>query len=231
MRSSLVRRDELQGIVVEQRDARDGEQCAPIRVAHLIAIFGAATSGKSTLMEGLRSGTLPELATRLEIDDASAWPSATRVQLEKLRGERLPKLLFHYAWSVPIKAYLDGECSALTDRRWPRHAEVLDLLSSADRVTYVIVWAEPEVLHARTRQRKFRIFLKWERLRNPVGFVSRFRKIRGRQRQFGQHRERLLQFYDELIGFCEGHVGARTWIFDPLEEPARLYKPIEWAAR
>gem|GEM_PF-3712826 len=197
---------------------------------HLLVVLGPATAGKSTFIDDLMSGASPDFADKLGIRDPAGWRVVKAAALDELRGERVERVMFHYALTLPVQAQLRGEDVDLNDRRWPRHAQFLALVEAADRVSFVVIWATREVMHQRTLKRLRRVWFKWERIKNPIKFVERLIKITRRERLLRRGGDRIQAFYSNLIDFCDRQPNATPWVYDPLERPARLRSPQEWRA-
>ena len=197
---------------------------------HLLVVLGPATAGKSTFIDDLMSGASPDFADKLGIRDPAGWQVVQATALGELRGERLDRVVFHYALGLPIQAQLSGEDVDLSDPRWPRHAQFLALVEAADRVSFVVIWATREVMHQRTLKRLRRVWFKWERIKNPIKFVERLIKITRRERLLRRGGDRMQAFYSNLIDFCDRQPNATPWVYDPLERPARLRSLQEWRA-
>jgi hypothetical protein len=199
-----------------------------LQAKHLLVVLGPATAGKSTFIDELMSAASPDFADKLGTRDPADWQVVKAADLDEMRGKRLDRVMFHYALSLPVQAELEGEDIELSDRRWPRHAQFLDLVEAADRVSFVVIWATREVMRQRTLKRMRRVWFKWERIKNPIKFGERLVKITRRERRLRRCGDRMQAFYSKLIDFCDREPNATTWVYDPLERPARLRSPQEW---
>lgn len=115
------------------------------RVERLIVVAGLPGVGKSTLIRHLRSDAGREIAQPLGLDRIRDWPHSEAHRLaEKIRQARLDLLVLHYSILSP---YHHGSNEYEKD-------EFLDVLHLAGRITFVTLWAEPDVLRTQFEQAK-----------------------------------------------------------------------------
>jgi 2-polyprenyl-3-methyl-5-hydroxy-6-metoxy-1,4-benzoquinol methylase len=120
-----------------------------ISIAHkrhfgrLIVVAGPTSSGKSTLIEKLRRGELPEVARRLRIDDPAGWATPLANRLHEPGPAHFEKALYHYDF---LRPYLRGA-------RIHSRDEGLDVLDLADDLTFLTIWCRPELLGERLERR------------------------------------------------------------------------------
>jgi SAM-dependent methyltransferase len=106
------------------------------RIDRLIVVAGPTDSGKSTFIRRLQKGGMPLIASQLGLEDASSWKFTSALQLHALREAHIDRLILHYDFLRPWNR------SAQTHER----DEALDLLESANEITFVTLWAKPETL-------------------------------------------------------------------------------------
>lgn len=200
------------------------------RSARLLLVLGPPTSGKSSFIDRLRDPGRPDFARMLGIRNPGSWRVLTATRIAEARDAVEEGLILHYALSVPLRLHLEGGTVDLADRRWPRHRSVLDLCADTDELIVAVIWAEPEALHRRTRERLLRVWFKWERLRNPLRFVERVIKLERRESLYRRHRERLVSFYEMLIAHCERSPAARVFVVDTMGPEPRLLDVASWRA-
>jgi SAM-dependent methyltransferase len=107
------------------------------RIGHLLVVSGPTSSGKKTLMRKLAAGELPELNARLGVADPRLW--GERVPMYDLfEGDepRRERLLMHHDFMYPLLRWKGS-----VDRD-----ETLEIVETADRVTFLTVWTPPERL-------------------------------------------------------------------------------------
>jgi len=106
------------------------------RIGKLVVVAGPVASGKSTLQDGMMRGEYPEIAARAGIGRPARWTKISAGWLPDLTEPSIDRLVLHYDFLRPYLA------SAKTHDR----DEALDILGTAEKVTFVTVWTPPERL-------------------------------------------------------------------------------------
>jgi hypothetical protein len=102
------------------------------RIDHLLIIAGATASGKSALIREIRAGRLPELHTRLGVENPQQWPCASAHFIERWAEAEPNELILEYDF---LWHDLDGEKRA-TD-------SALSVLERAREIFFVTLWTPP----------------------------------------------------------------------------------------
>ena len=112
------------------------------RIGKLLIVTGPTSAGKSTLIEMLKNNEAPEVAERVGIGDSSVWASSTSRQLKKLTEPFIEKLIFHYDFLRPH----------LRSAKVHKRDEALDILGTAEHITFLTIWCPPEILRRQLHQ-------------------------------------------------------------------------------
>jgi hypothetical protein len=116
-----------------------------VAVNRLLLIAGPSCSGKSTLIQRLCAGELPDVAARLRMGDPAAWQCLLPNDLTGFQGETLERVILHYDF---LRPWIGG-------RTTDYGAEgPLQLAGTAAEVTLVTLWVSPEELHRRMAERR-----------------------------------------------------------------------------
>ena len=196
-----------------------------MRIDRLLLVAGPSCAGKSTFIEDLSAGRLPQIAGQLELGNPASWQCVLTRDLPRLEGARLAQVILHYDF---LQRWSTG--------RAPIHAEdgaLRALAAAAGEITSVTLWAPPEVLHRRISERRatfVRSLLRgkpWnsERLRGvrqgagenslrrALVAIGRELNRLGAKRRLYRRRE-LLALYGDWLGFCSRSGPARQWLLD-----------------
>lgn len=111
-------------------------------VDRLLLVAGPSCAGKSTLIQRLYSGELPEVAARLRLGDVSAWRCMLLSDLPP--AEPLAQVMLHYDF---LRPWTGGTPDSGAE-------ELLRLAGSAAEVTLLTLWVPPEELHRRMAGRR-----------------------------------------------------------------------------
>ncbi len=107
------------------------------RIGHLLVVGGPTSAGKKTLMRKLTANQLPELAGRLGTPDASVWGTPLNANhLDEPSEPVRSHAILHYDIMRPF----------FRSTRVYARDEAMDLLSCADKVTFVTVLTPSSVL-------------------------------------------------------------------------------------
>ncbi|MCA0433864.1 MAG: methyltransferase domain-containing protein [Proteobacteria bacterium] len=107
------------------------------RIGHLLVVGGPTSAGKKTLMRQLRENKLPELAGKLGTPDAAVWGTPLNANhLDEPSSAVMEHAILHYDIMRPH----------FRSTRVYARDEAMDLLSCADKVTFVTVLTPAERL-------------------------------------------------------------------------------------
>jgi hypothetical protein len=210
-------------------------------VERLLLVAGPSCSGKSTLIQRLYSGELPEIAARLRLGDVSAWSCALP---NDLSADASGKVLLHYDFLRPW-----------TGGRTPDYGadEPLRLAATAAEVTLLTLWVPPAELYRRMAERRsafLRALLRgrpWDSeilrtsrrtsarrsgpppdrrrsLRKTWAIVRELRRLGEKVRSFRRGSE-VEALYDSWLSFWS-ESPAEHWVLDGTMVPAG-----EWQSR
>lgn len=160
------------------------------RIGHLIMVSGPVAAGKSTFIEKLLSGKLPDVASRLGLKRGERPPVlGTSSKAPRTRAE-LPVAISHYGF---LRPYMRPAAVCGRD-------EALDVIDVAERVTVVTLQVDSDVLVER--------ITRGEIDPAPGGKASqRHQQLREEYRSS----QRLAEHYDRWIKFVEGR-GLRHFL-------------------
>ena len=114
------------------------------RIGRLVVVTGPTSSGKSTMIEQIRTNQAPpELMKRLGIEDGSTWTPLMSNRLHEPSEPYMERVLYHYDF---LRPYMRGARIHARD-------EGLELLDLAEEVTFLTIWCPPEVLGERLEKR------------------------------------------------------------------------------
>lgn len=105
------------------------------RIEHLLIIAGPSACGKTTLIREILAGRLPELHTRVGVEDLPEWPSVSMHQTTGLSGLGLKHLILHYDFLWPSYHGSDGET--------PRVQSASRILQDAREASFITLWTPP----------------------------------------------------------------------------------------
>jgi 2-polyprenyl-3-methyl-5-hydroxy-6-metoxy-1,4-benzoquinol methylase len=106
------------------------------RIGHLIVVSGPVAAGKSTFIERLFSGKLPDVAAQLGLKPGERPPVlGTSSNAPKTEAE-LPVAISHYGF---LRPYMRPAMTCSRD-------EALDVIDAAERVTVVTLRVDPDAL-------------------------------------------------------------------------------------
>jgi hypothetical protein len=115
-------------------------------IGHLVIVAGVPASGKTTLINKLLGGELPDLAKALSFDNAHKWTITGFGDVHRLAEPNVPNLILHYNITTPmVENDLYGYQSGL-----------LDLVNAAGHISVVTLWCSPAVLSQRYRDNRIR---------------------------------------------------------------------------
>jgi SAM-dependent methyltransferase len=109
------------------------------RIGKLVVVAGPTAAGKSTLIKRLRRNEAPEVAEKVGIEDGTTWTTIDANKLTTLTEPFVEKLILHYDFLRPY----------LRSTKVPERDEVLDLLRSAEHLTFLTIWCPQQLLRER----------------------------------------------------------------------------------
>jgi hypothetical protein len=101
-------------------------------IEHLLIVAGATASGKSALIREIRAGRLPELHTRLGVENPQQWPCASAHFIERWAVAEPNELILEYDF---LWHNLDG--------KEPAGESASSVLERAREVSFVTLWTPP----------------------------------------------------------------------------------------
>jgi SAM-dependent methyltransferase len=165
-------------------------------IGHLVIVAGVPASGKTTLIERLLAGELPDLAKALGFDNAHKWAITGFGDVHRLAEPSIPNLILHYNITTPmIENDLYGYESGL-----------LDLVTAARRTSVITLWCPPDVLSQRYRD---------NRVRRTFFGSKRAKRKQKNARLLSLYSEphRLRELFRDWLSFIQRH-SSELVIFD-----------------
>ncbi len=185
----------------------------------IVIVSGPTGSGKSTLMKKIRENTLPEISKQLGLDNPSKWVFVMdEFKALELPESHLDSLIIHYDFLRPIlreqlQNYEEDEC--------------LSVLPNSDKITFVTLWAKPEILIERLKLRKKRFFFENSDLQGFIYFSKSKNKSQIMRNLFLKYLSRkpkklhemynstsIYEAYEKWFNFCSSFDGSVNWIVD-----------------
>jgi hypothetical protein len=210
----------------------------------LLLVAGPSCSGKSTLIQQLCDGELPQIAMQLRLGDPAAWHCVLPQDVSPDR--KLAQVILHYDFLRPwtgagTPAYQEDE--------------VLRLARSAARMTLVTLWVPPDELRRRMVERRSAFagaLLRgrpWDSetlrtsgrnagpppdrrrsLRNALAIVRELRRLDAKVRSYRRPGE-LEALYEGWLAFWQPPRQTEHWILDGGADPPELVALAEWRQR
>lgn len=178
------------------------------RVGKLVVVSGPTMVGKSTLIEQLRRNEAPEVAKIVGIDDGATWITAQANKLATLTEPLIEKLIFHYDFLRPY----------LRSAKVHKRDEALDLLDTAEHLTFLTLWCPPKLLRERLE-------------RGAIAPKTRNGVYRGNKRHLMLFKEyedpaKIRAHYQNWFEYTRGKPGDHVVV--SLLEGVRGYSVPEW---
>jgi 2-polyprenyl-3-methyl-5-hydroxy-6-metoxy-1,4-benzoquinol methylase len=177
-------------------------------IGELVVLAGPTSSGKTTLQSRLMGGNAPEVASRVGLEDPSLWQQVSAKLLPDLTASRVDRLLFHYDFLRPY----------LTSAQVHDRDEAMDILDTAEHVTFLTIWTPPERLRRQLHDSEIAP-------RTKLGFFrgkSRWRKI---ERDY-EDPARICGHYRQWFEFARKKSDDHLVV--EMSDPVRFYSVDEW---
>ena len=182
------------------------------RIGHLVIVTGPTSSGKKTLLRKLVGNQIPEVARRAGIEDGAQWgPYQHANKLWQPSEPVRERLLLHYDFLRPH----------LRSAKVHKRDEALDILRTAQRITFLTIWTPPERLVRQISEGEIA-------RRTKLGIYfgrERHRKIREEYRDPA----RVLAHYRAWFDYTRGIPADHHVVC--LEDPVRVLSVAEWEQR
>ncbi|HXV25480.1 MAG TPA: methyltransferase domain-containing protein [Alphaproteobacteria bacterium] len=181
------------------------------RIDHLVLVTGPTSSGKSTLIDRLWKGDLPQLSDRIGLTDKSDWPQPINTNhLFENSPASASNVIWHYDFLRPYYR---------TSKTYERD-EALEALTCAEKVTVITVWTPPERLRAQFFRSE--IERRGKKRRSPASHHLKILK------QYEDDR-RVLGLYKAWFAYVQGRAAEHLVV--TLDETGLTVRtPMEWAA-
>ncbi len=187
------------------------------RIKKLIVVAGPTSSGKSTLIQKLKTYSVPAIAQIAGIEE--------EIQMEHLGANRLAEdfnvnfdtLLFHYDILRPFRR------SAKTHDR----DEALDILDTAEDIVILTLWTPPDILRKQFEETKILPKLKkGKKTKLKKGKKPKASKRRLKIFQDYADNHKIYEFYDTWLNFCRARK-AKHFIVK-LQPDLEIFSADEW---
>jgi 2-polyprenyl-3-methyl-5-hydroxy-6-metoxy-1,4-benzoquinol methylase len=176
------------------------------RVNHVVVVAGPTSAGKSTLIEKLLAGQIPDVAQRLAIPDLQKWPVVQAREMVELSGSTFGNIVLHYDFLRPSARGLHSY----------EKDEALHVLRAADRISIVTLLVPPERLVRQLTE----------------GEINHKRKVRARHRDLLKTYSdpaRVVEFYRRWFAFCERFDSKiQTHLIVEFDRQTTFHRPEEW---
>ncbi|MDP1700131.1 MAG: methyltransferase domain-containing protein [Aestuariivirga sp.] len=161
------------------------------QIGHLVIVAGVPTSGKTTVMNKLMAGELPDIAKQLDFDCKKKWLSTGYGEVCHIQDARVENLLLHFNIT---KSLVDGD-------HYGYKGGLLDLIKSAQRISVVSLWCPPAELRRRYLE---------GRVRTKLSRSKRLRQDRKNRILLSLYDEpeNLARLFAKWLSFVELHRAA-----------------------
>lgn len=191
------------------------------RVANLIVVAGPSCCGKSVFLQKLATGELPELQSRLGLDEFHSWLTIAANNVPNVSAESVDRMILHYALPC-LQSYEHRFVGYETDPQ-------LSALRAAGNISFVTLYTDAATLSKRAGKR----LLSWrlnipKLLSNPSEHRRRSRYL-ARLRSLYSKPENFYPTYAQWFEFCRSFGTERAWIVDATTSYASR-PALEWEA-
>jgi SAM-dependent methyltransferase len=178
------------------------------KIDHLAVVAGPTSSGKSTFIDRFLKGELAEIYPRVAMDPKKREVTYLTARVKENPGRpHMGDVMFHYDMLRPY----------MRSARVHSRDEALDVLDSADKVTFLTMWTSPEKLLKQLGPEQTGLFKK------PG---KRARAIR---RDYADPR-RIVELYDEWFAYLDTRAGEKL-VVDQSGNRMELITIKEWRDR
>jgi len=187
-----------------------------MNVERLVVLAGPPCSGKTTIIERLKSGDAAFLSDILKIKGSEKICFMDDWQLHKLNDSKIDQLVLHYDFLRPIRNGFEAFSSD----------PPLNVIDSASEIVFVTFYAKPSILSARLKKRKFKLLLRFPRPIRLYRTIIRLKNIKLSEK-FCLSPELNLH-YDKWFEFCRGFDARGHWIVDTSGEEPQMFELSDW---
>jgi len=190
-----------------------------IHVKRLILLAGVPCVGKSFLIKRIREGSAPLLSEQLEMSHPSSWMYVSASELPAGGASFIEQMVLHYDLLGPWE---DG-------RRDYEACGVLGaILDGSDEATVVTLWATPEDLLRRLRQRQARLLWSFRNWRDHQQRLYRWRRFRRIERLYADP-PRLFAQYDQWFAFCSRYRVKAHYMVISVSDVSGVIPVAQWS--
>lgn len=178
------------------------------KVGKLVVVAGPLVNETSAFINRLQSGELPELKKSLGMEGGTPWRTMMTNPLSKLPEPHIKSLIFQYDILRPF----------LRSAKVHQRDHALDILDTADHLTFLTLWHSPAVLQKA-----------WAK--NQIAEKMKFGSFWGKKRDLLLQKElqepsKLRGFYKSWFEFTRTKPGNHLIVC--LENGIRVYTLEEW---
>jgi energy-coupling factor transporter ATP-binding protein EcfA2 len=177
------------------------------QIGKLLMIAGPTAAGKSTLVEKLRRGELPEIINKLQLGEKklSEWDFSAPALLENLGAQKIDHLIYHYDILLPHKHQLGDHFKD----------HYLNILNTANQKSILTIWVPPDRLRQQFAD-------------SEIQGRKKVKKANLRLMKEYEDPGKVIAFYREWIHFVQS-LNVEHWIAE-FSDGVRFYSPQEWEA-
>lgn len=181
------------------------------RIERLVIVTGPTASGKKTLCRQLTTNALPEVAARVGIEDGQQWsPYVHANRLWQPSEPERERMLLHYDFLRPH----------LRSAKVHERDEAMDVLQTAENVTFLTIWTPPDRLRAQIASGEIAA-------KTFLGVYYGRTRHKLIQREY-EDDARILEHYRNWFRFTATQRAEHVVVC--LSDPVTLYTVDEWEA-